>query len=1540
MSSSLELELLGPPVLRCSDKPIEHVRRKAVALLAYLALSPTPQSRDALATLLWPEQGQSSARGNLRGILSGVQQIAGQELVLSEQETLRLNHQRVHTDVEEFRALAQGCGQHPLDENWEQCISRLQEAAALYQNDLLFGFALPDCRDFDEWQFLEGEQLRGELASVLRTLALALERSARAEAALRYAKRLLSLDPLDESTHRLLIRLYAQDGKRTAAIRQYRECRRILSEELEAQPEAETDALYQALRSGDLVRGTPARAGEGSLRPSPATLLPATPLPPAPTTASSDELRLVSVLAMGFSATREGEWGEHPEALLEEAQRWKRGARQLLEDQHASVRDTSAHDLLAVFGWPVAYEDDAERAVHCAFDITRLRGSAALSAGVATGISYVAARAGAAAPGLPAGAPVTRALQLRYQAAPGSVLVSTATRRYTRNAFRYEPLSLQVSAAQQETVYRLCESLTSVRKPYGIEGLEAEMVGRDAELRSLARAWGRAVEGDGQLVTVIGEAGIGKSRLLKDFRTGLDPAGDLLWLEGRCQELARATAYWPILDMLRGYFEFRSEEPETERAGRIAASLSALVERGILAGPERDEIGPVLGSLFALRFGSAWDRRLGRVDPEQMKHRTLRALVTLLGGLSRLAPTVLVFEDLHWSDSLSLELAYLLLEELAERRLLLICVHRPEPGHPCASLSPAASRRCPERYTDIRLRALDLPETSRLVESLLGAGELPAGILDPIFRRSQGNPFYTEEVLRTLVEEGLLRREGGRWRFESEAAQSPAPQGLLSLIQSRCDRLRPQTRRLLQSAAVIGELFSLSVLQEASEDRSRVPDSIQELLDAVLVYEEPSLQEAQYAFRHGLVRQSVYAGIPPSRRTDLHRRTAEAIERLHGDDKAEHYEQLAYHFERSDRPDKAIDYLLKAGEKARRSYLREEAVRCFQRSLALLETAGSTRRRQRQRVQALAGLGKIHEIAGRLEEMESCFRQAVALGKVAGLDNRSLVRLYHGLGVALHQLFRYDELTVLAQEGLRLLGTDLECTEAALMNNLLSYSYASTDEKLYLEYVRRNARILDRLPYSEELIRVYVDVIWAEGSWGDLEAARRWYAVLARKARMHHDLRAQILGRFYEAVVFHFRHGDLRGTLRLLLENLAPIERTGFWQAKCNNTAYIAWIHQFLGELDEALHRNREVIELSREIGYRERHADMNLNTATLLFDLGRPAEGLPYLEKAAALYRSYEPSLHSYRIDLGLPSEEARSKGAISAVIAGGNLIKVGRAYLALGDRDKARAAILEAQRISAATVTDWQLISTMGFAGLEEALNDPRAFRAYCRRYLRDHPLASGTTTQRLHLAPAKTASFNGPPLAVSLTKRLPEGWTWVDPCGDCSYALGGALELRAANGRELWYRNVSAPRVMLPLEGDFCAQALCCPAASDRPAMGGVVIWQDPENFLHVERGRLGAGQLTFRGRLGGENRIIGRGMLQGKEMHLRLERRGERIRALCSPDGSSWFTLGTVTAPFSAAVQVGLFAIGFIVRVYYHGAYREGTAIRFESFSLWQ
>ena len=802
-------------------------------------------------------------------------------------------------------------------------------------------FGLKDSPDFDDWQVQQGEVLRSELSTTLEMLAQGYATHGDLESAITYARQELALDRLNEAAHAQLMRLYAWSGRRPAALQQYQECARMLQEQLGVAPQDSLIALRDAIRSGGLPR--PASVAEDTVAtpasslplPAPADLGLQTAQSPAVTVLQ--EKRIVTVLAAQVEprpSSVNGLMREDEAALV---QRFAGATEDILNRYGGHRTRVVGGSILVVFGAALTRESDPELAARAALE---MRSEAAklglsLSAGISTGEVY-AGRSDTAAseqPGL-VGRAIDMALRLAAQAPPGGILLAEPTYRATRLAFAFTAMDLSASAGKPALAYRVESLLPQPEKVRGIEDLRATLTGRDDEFAKLRSALELAGQGRGQIVSIIGEAGVGKSRLvaeLKDF--ALRAADPVVWLEGRCLEMGTPASYAPFLDMLRAHLRWIDQEDDARRRESILSSLQQIVgQEG--AGPERyDEMGALICRLLSVPAADALEARLRRETPEQIRYRTFLAVRDFFQALARLQPVVMVFEDLHWADSLSLDLIGLLLEGLEASALLMICAYRPEQEHPVRHLAAIVERICRDSYTELHLRDLSQIQSRELLNALVMLEAIPTSLQNSILGRAQGNPFFIEEIVRALIDSGALYRERGRWRARAEIDSTIIPDSVQSVILSRVDRLSEDARRILQTAAVIGRLFRRPVLEAASKPSANLGSVLAELADRALVYQERTFPEVEYSFKHVLTQQAVYQNSLSSRRADTHRRVAAAIETLYSDNLADYCEQLAYHCEQGGQIEKAVDYLFTAGEKAKRQYANTAAVAHLIRAL-------------------------------------------------------------------------------------------------------------------------------------------------------------------------------------------------------------------------------------------------------------------------------------------------------------------------------------------------------------------------------------------------------------------------------------------------------------------------------------------------------------------------------------------------------------------------------------------------------------------------------
>lgn len=1580
--AALAIYLLGPPRIERHGQPVEVDTRKAIALLAYLALHPERLSRDQLAAFLWPEYDHERAYANLRRTIWALNKAIGEEWIAADNLTLAVRRQEgLWLDVLEFQRWLAQCRQHNHrpEESCPACLEPLALAVNLVRGDFLEGFSLRDSAPFDDWHFFEAESLRKTVAATLEKLVQGHSSQQEDEIAITYARRWLALDPLHEPAHCWLMQLYAWAGQPAAAIRQYQECVRILKAELDAPPTAETTALYQRIRSKQI--------GPRPAKPTPATAPPppAEAIPRAPTSAPStikepplpqppvmeEQLRLVTVLCVTLTEPlpppQSAPGSQHVQRLKALFQQ----AEAILLRYEGRVERFLGEGVVALFGAQQQHEDDPERAVRAALELRQAAQSAGLqmSAGITTGHVYLTSQGTSTAT---LGPVVNLALRLQSKADVDQWLASEATYRQTRGIAVYTPLSLALqNNAAPLPVYQIEHLHPHPQKVRGIAGLQAPLVGRAKELATLQAALATLHQGEGQLITLIGEAGLGKSRLVSELkqidkvtaprgfpqggkesgpaehRFTLSPLHPVtlspcLWLEGRCLEMSLSASYWPFLDILHAYLGWQPAASEADRAGRIVTALTALVTSGSLNRAQCEEMGPLLGNLLAVRFGNEWDDRLKFAGPEQIRHQTLLTLRDLLVAIAHQQPLVLVLEDLHWADSLSLDLITLLMETLAEQPLLLLCVYRPEPQYRCWQLPTLAAAKCPDHYTEVRLRELTTRQSQQLVEALLTIENLPPKVKTTILQKAQGNPLFVEEVIRSLIDAGIVYRQGEVWRAKDEIENVVVPETVQSVILSRVDRLHEPLQGLLQRAAVIGRVFTRRLLAQVVPTGVDLDNMLLGLTNHTLIYQERVIPEEEYSFKHVLVQEAIYQNTLPEKREQFHRQVGEALEQLYADTLAERYEQLAYHYDRSGVVEKAIEYLLKAGGKAHGAYLNDEAIGYFQGARRHLDSGPEAFREAHKDwcLEALGGLGQTYHGSGQMAEAAQCFRQAIALGREMQLTPRALVRLFHWLGDILWWQNQFDEKIQLGVEGLALLADDQQSVEAALMNANIAVGFSSKGDMVTAwVYMSRNATFLNHLNYTEELKAPYITLaIFYAWFAKNVVEGMKWLELLKQQALQNHDLRA-LAGTYGHIAIVLSETGDLQQASAYFEQSLDLFTKIG----DVANIADILVPLIFevllpLGKLQQAESHAQRAFAILQQIG----HADYlgGLHRAVGIIAL---CQGLPQKASNAFLQLKELDQAHGNRTEMPF--------------------VGLGRVALLQSNREAACQWLQQAISMINPTKlgNEWRYrLAVFALSALEEGYDNTVAFHTFCQHLQEEHPdwpdvasrLSAGKQmVKRLvqwFLEPTQpNARFmldEGGWQTTEihqLSAKIQSGeWIWYDPFADCSFRLVDGLVIQAANGRNLFYCNVSAPRLVRSTSGDFAIQAICLPLSTEQPTQGGILLWHDKQNYLRLERGAFGQHEITFAGCIDNNDVIIGRGRLPAEGVFLRLERIGARVNALCSADGAQWFTVGHVDFPVDDPVQVGMHAIGMIDRLIYPGAYPDGTAIRFESFAIYR
>jgi adenylate cyclase len=668
-----------------------------------------------------------------------------------------------------------------------------------------------------------------------------------------------------------------------------------------------------------------------------------------------------------------------------------------------TVTSVSGRGLQAMFGAPQAHEDDPERAVLAAFRAltaaataeAAAEGGTALRIGVESGPAVVGPIGGGAKVEYGAfGDVVSVAAALQSAARPGAVLVGPATRAVTGHLFTWgagEEVSLGGNARPLVASYlEAPRARVGERRPRGVGG-RAALIGRDAEMRVLETALRQAVEGQGSVVVLTGEAGLGKTRLVQECRkrfiawVGAGSGRLPLWLEGRGASYASATPYGLYRQLVASWVAVAPDEPAARLQPALERGLTNLMGNANLLLP------------LARMMGIPYPARSGRTSPEDLQRMTFTALRSVVTRFAVAGPTVLVLEDLHWADPTSLQLTLELAELAAGRPLLVIATSRPDSGrHEITALanSPSARR--------IVLRPLPASAEQTLAASLIGqvpgalggaSGASPE-VLAAVLASADGNPLFLEEQLTSLLETRALVRQDGTWLLRQPTGPQ-LPQVLERLVRSRVDRLSLAAQEAIRAAAVLGPEFNAALLADMLGTRpAELAPVLDELVASDLVHREPPDSMADtLRFRHALIQEATYLGLLRAERRRLHARAAAALEAASQGRLPEVAAVLGQYYAAADDAERAVHYLELAGDHATDAFANYEAISSFNAAL------GMARKDQAMAADAVRLHAKLANVLwriGRLDEAAAAFHAALELG--GSVDALQRAHLYTRLG--------------------------------------------------------------------------------------------------------------------------------------------------------------------------------------------------------------------------------------------------------------------------------------------------------------------------------------------------------------------------------------------------------------------------------------------------------------------------------------------------------------------------------------------------------------
>ncbi len=659
------------------------------------------------------------------------------------------------------------------------------------------------------------------------------------------------------------------------------------------------------------------------------------------------------------------------------------------------IVQSTGDGIFALFGAPVAHEDHPQRALYAGLRMqeelkrysARLReaGNLPIEARVGVNTGEVVVRSIATGGGhneyTPIGHTTNLASRMQALAPTSSIAISEQTRKLVEGYFALKPLgpTKVKGVSEPVNVYEvtgLGPLRTRLQRSAG-RGL-TKFVGREREMDAMKAAAERATAGRGQLVAAMAEAGTGKSRLFYEFKVK-NQSGWMV-LEAFSVSHGKASAFLPVLDLLHGYFKIIGDDDARARREKIGGKV-LMLDRA------QEDTLPYLFALLGIVEG---DDPLAQMDAQVRKRRTLDAIKRILVRESLNQPLMVIFEDLHWIDEETQALLNLLADSIPNSKILMLVNYRPEYSHQWNS------KTC---YTQLRLDPLGKESADEMLSALLGDGKDLVPLKRVIIERTEGNPFFMEETVQVLLDEGSLVRDGSITRLTRPLGDLKIPPTVQGIIAARIDQLPPESKDLLQALAVIGREFSLSLIRavvpKSDDELSRMLNDLQL---GEFIYEQPAVGDIEYIFKHALTHDVAYKSVLVERRKLLHERIGSAMEASFAQSIDDHLSQLAYHYGRSANVRKALEYLGLAGQQAHRRFAHSEAIVHLNAALQLLKSLPEDDERRREEASLQITFAEAAAAARGLadDEMGAAFARARDLCTQLG-DTRRTFRVLLGL---------------------------------------------------------------------------------------------------------------------------------------------------------------------------------------------------------------------------------------------------------------------------------------------------------------------------------------------------------------------------------------------------------------------------------------------------------------------------------------------------------------------------------------------------------------
>jgi predicted ATPase/class 3 adenylate cyclase len=934
------------------------------------------------------------------------------------------------------------------------------------------------------------------------------------------------------------------------------------------------------------------------------------------------ERKLVTVLfadASSFTALSEKLDPEEVRTIMNQALR-------LIIDQvhnyEGTINKFTGDGVMALFGAPIAQEDHAYRSVSSALVIQkalRLYGDKLkleqgiefkMRIGINTGLVVVGSIGNDLSMEYTAmGDTVNLASRLEGLAEPGSIVISESTYKLVKDYFECIPLEeVRVKGKSQPVkAYSVIRTTgRKVRFDLSMERGLTKFVGREKELGLIRNSLERVKEGRGQILCIIGEAGLGKSRLVHEFKTVFRDE-EVSYLEGNCISYGKSFSYLPIVEILKGNFEIDDRDDDDRIKAKVETAISRIDDK------LKDAV-PLILDLLSVKTDSDI---LKNLDAGQKRHAIFEALKAIILRISQIRPLVIAIEDLHWIDKTSEEFLNNIAASMGNNRIMLLFTCRPGFGHSFIDKP---------YYTQIALTSLSTGECRVLVESILNHEDISEELMGLILKKTGGNALFIEEVTRSLLDSGTIVKSEGGYTIDKEVAQIEVPSSVQDIIMARIDRLEENRKLTLQICSVIGREFSFELTQRVSATHgNELRQRLMTLTNSDLIYERGVYPDLDYLFKHALTHEVAYNTLLLQKRKELHERVGSAIEEMYPTRLEEFYSVLAHHFSKTDNREKAVYYLTVVGKRAKEVLSIDEALTNFNEALKFLDQMEKTGSNDSKRIDILFEIENIYDNIAKRDEQKKILEDIVNISKATN-DKSRLSDGYIKLAEYLSVMGEYQKAKEICQSALTLkreIGDKIGEGKALRGMGFINW---------------RSADYNDALKYHKEALNLHREVGSDEAEGFELISLGEIY----RKLGQYEDA----LSHLHEAFRKHREIGILSGqnvsafNIGNVYQDMGNYEKCAEYYQECwkiikesglrSLHAYahllvpisLANAYSRLGNYHNSLQYYTEALDISRGLGDKTEEASILSYIAVTYSILGNFKESIRHYEEALKIYR------------------------------------------------------------------------------------------------------------------------------------------------------------------------------------------------------------------------------------------------------------------------------------------------------------------------------